>query len=418
MAMILLLPVSPVFGQVGAVFKPRTNKTEKQTAKPEKQTPKATPSRTARPRPARRSNQPPKVRRSTSHVPKNHNESPEIAVSFGCNVSDAVITIDDDEPGDIDDTYMLKEDIYKVLVEAEGYEPLDTTIEVTEEEDYFYFELSEYTGEDAVAPYLPPESTQPEVPVLIDDPANAQKALNDTITVKGVTFIMVYVPGGTYTRYKVPDNLGSIVDGDVSGVPPAHRVTVSNFYIGMHEVTWELWYAVMADSVVEDGARYPIDDVNWADCHVFIDKLNKLTGKSFRLPTDAEWEFAARGGNKSQGYVFSGSNNIDDVAWYSGNSDGEYHEVGTKAPNELGIYDMSGSVSEWCADWWNWPDADEQTPPLVNPKGPQEEQMSQRGSGQGRIVRDGGYFQDAIECCLFRLYRSDPKKGWGFRLAM
>lgn len=188
-------------------------------------------------------------------------------------------------------------------------------------------------------------------------------------TVNGVTFKMILVEGGTYT-------MGSSLDGDqlVSVGPvvfvinekdrddrPAHDVTVSSFYIGQTEVTQELWEAVMDKNPCDyKGAKRPVDKVSWNDCQKFIKKLNRLTGKNFRLPTEEEWEFAARGGKKSKGYQYAGSNNADDVAWCQINSnfsdesspDFGTHPVATKIANELGIYDMSGNVSEWCQNKW------------------------------------------------------------------
>ena len=128
-------------------------------------------------------------------------------------------------------------------------------------------------------------------------------------------------------------------------------MTLSSYYIGETEVTQALWQAVMdRKPSYFSGKNKPVERVSWNDCLDFIKKLNSITGENFRLPTEAEWEFAARGGNKSRGYKYSGSNYIDNVAWYSDNSDGQAHNVATKAPNELGLYDMSGNVREWCRD--------------------------------------------------------------------
>ena len=154
---------------------------------------------------------------------------------------------------------------------------------------------------------------------------------------------MVEVRGGTFT-------MGATSEQEVDAFgdeKPAHEVTLSDYYIGKTEVTQALWKAVMGNNPSYfEGENLPVECISWHDCKTFISKLNALTGKNFRMPTEAEWEYAARGGSKSRGYKYSGSNTLDDVAWYSGNSDSETHEVGTKSPNELGLYDMSGNVSE------------------------------------------------------------------------
>ena len=128
---------------------------------------------------------------------------------------------------------------------------------------------------------------------------------------------------------------------------PVHKVTLSDYYIGKTEVTQALWEAVMGNNPSAfKGENLPVECISWNDCKEFISKLNALTGKTFRMPTEAEWEYAARGGSKSRGYKYSGSGNIDEVAWHKDNSEEKTHEVGTKRPNELGIYDMSGNVGE------------------------------------------------------------------------
>ena len=165
----------------------------------------------------------------------------------------------------------------------------------------------------------------------------------ETITVNGVSFDMIKVEGGTY---KMGSNDGN------DNEKPVHDETVATFQIGKTEVTQELWQAVMGTnpSTNKGEAKLPVDSVSWTDCNTFITKLNEATGKNFRLPTEAEWEYAARGGNKSQGYTYSGSNDIDDVAWYDDNASSKTHPVAQKQPNELGVYDMSGNVLEWTSD--------------------------------------------------------------------
>ena len=154
---------------------------------------------------------------------------------------------------------------------------------------------------------------------------------------------MVYVEGGTFTMgAKADENYW-----DVEHAWPAHQVTVSGFYLCRYETTQALWQKVMGKNPSEyRGANHPVESVSWNDIQKFIRKLNALTGKHYRLPTEAEWEWAARGGNRSRGYRYSGSNNIDEVAWYKRNTHDRHMPVGTKRPNELGLYDMSGIADE------------------------------------------------------------------------
>ena len=167
---------------------------------------------------------------------------------------------------------------------------------------------------------------------------------------------------------------------------PAHRVTVSDFYIGKYEVTQAQWKAVMGASTALSNPSYfkycvqcPVENVSWNDAQEFIRKLNQMTGKRYRLPTEAEWEYAARGGAESRGYKYSGSNNVGDVAWNVENSGSIIHPVGGKRANELGIYDMSGNVLEWCSDWFDSYSSQAQT----NPQGP--------NSGSTRVCRGGSW---------------------------
>ena len=171
---------------------------------------------------------------------------------------------------------------------------------------------------------------------------------------------------------------------------PAHQVTLTNdYYIGETQVTQALWQAVMGNNPSSfHGDNLPVVSVSWDDCQKFIQRLNKKTGKTFRLPTEAEWEYAARGGKKSHHTQYSGSNKIKDVAWYDGNSGSKTHPVKTKHANELGIYDMSGNVWEWCQDWFGNYGSDAQT----NPTGPK--------SGASRVRRGGCCSYDACFCRL------------------
>ena len=191
-------------------------------------------------------------------------------------------------------------------------------------------------------------------------------------SIGNVRFEMVRVEGGIFTMGATAEQ-GSDADSDEK---PTHQVTLSSYSIGKTEVTQALWEAVMGSNPSYfKGSNLPVEQVSWEDCKTFIRKLNALTGKNFRLPTEAEWEFAVRGGNKSRGYKYSGSNTLSNVAWYGDNSSYKTHPVATKAPNELGIYDMSGNVYEWCSDWYSSYSSSSQ----YNPTGP--------FSGSRRVLR-------------------------------
>ncbi len=230
---------------------------------------------------------------------------------------------------------------------------------------------------------------------------------NSIITLNGsVVFKMIAVEGGTFQMGATSEQ-GSDAYSDEK---PVHNVTLSDYYIGETEVTQELWETVMGSNPSNfKGNKKPIENVSWNDCQEFITKLNNLTGKNFRLPTEAEWEYAARGGNMSQGYKYSGSNTIGDVAWYVGNSSSQTHDVKTKQANELGIYDMSGNVWEWCHDWYGSYSSGSQT----NPTGPT--------SGSSRVYRGGSWFSNSTCCRVsFRfIYYPDFRYfKLGFRLCL
>ena len=209
--------------------------------------------------------------------------------------------------------------------------------------------------------------------------------------VKGVEFAMVEVEGGTFTM-GTNGNLG--YDGEFRE-KPAHKVTLSTYYMGETEVTQALWVTVMKKnpSTGNIGDNYPVNYVRWSQCQTFIRKLNKLlssqlNGKHFTMPTEAQWEYAARGGRKSKAYMYSGSNTLTDVAWFKENSLGTKHHVKTKQANELGIYDMNGNVEEWCQDWYDRYSSTSQTNPVCKRK----------GSLAFRVVRGGDWNHEMNNC--------------------
>ena len=222
----------------------------------------------------------------------------------------------------------------------------------------------------------------------------------------GISIEMVKVEAGTFMMGATPE-----MEKPNSDEKPVHQVTLTNdYYMGKYEVTQALWQAVMGSNPSEyKGDNLPVEQVSWNDCQEFISKLNGLTGRKFRLPTEAEWEYAARGGKKSRSYQYSGSSNISDVAWYDGNSDSKTHPVGTKQANELGIYDMSGNVYEWCLDWYGSYSSSSQT----NPTG--------ADSGSKRVYRGGSWYDYAWSCRLSNRYFNTPDfriDDLGLRLAL
>ena len=226
---------------------------------------------------------------------------------------------------------------------------------------------------------------------------------------------MVRVEGGTFTMGATAEQ-GSDADDDEK---PAHKVTLSDYYIGKYEVTQAEWEAVMGEKPTADGdkwtyeyglgSNYPAYNISWNDCDAFIRKLNELTGMKFKLPTEAQWEYAARGGRNSRDYKYSGGNDIGAVAWYEGNSGNKTNPVGGKQANELGLYDMSGNVWEWCSDWYGKYRRNHQT----DPTGPSGE--------SDRVLRGGSwdYYADVCRVASRSISTVTARDdGSGMRLAL
>ncbi len=241
------------------------------------------------------------------------------------------------------------------------------------------------------------------LPVYIAIPQDKPGVSSDFIeTACGINMQMVFVTGGSF---KMGSNDGA---GDEK---PVHQVKLNDFCIGKYEVTQRQWKFVMDNdsSFFKDCEDCPVEQVSWYDIQQFIRKLNRKSGRNYHLPTEAEWEYAARGGSKSRGYAFSGSDTLGNVAWYNANSGSKTHLVGQKHPDELGVYDMSGNVLEWCSDWYGHYSQASQ----VNPKGPRE--------GDSKVYRGGGWGYIPRSCRPSARDRSSPSShsfNLGFRLAM
>ena len=252
-----------------------------------------------------------------------------------------------------------------------------------------------------------------EINGCFDKPTNIDSSRWDnyqTITVGDVSFDMVKVDAGSFEM------------GGHDYENPTHSVTITlDFYIGATEVTQALWKEVMGYYTPSNkiGDTYPAENISWDDCQKFIKELNRRTGKNFRLPTEAEWEFAARGGNKSKGFIYSGSSDIEKVAWYKENNTiiplhsnhNHSHPVASKEPNELGLYDMSGNVSEWCSDWY-WDE-------FYRNSSSQDPECTIRYGDHSRVFRGGGYLD--WNCRVDERSNCDPSWGfmtYGLRLAL
>lgn len=293
-------------------------------------------------------------------------------VSLSCNVSNAQIYVDGQDKGRIANVSQLAYGHHNITLKAEGYKDYSGSIEVSQTQRTFNFSM---------------------------------EAMKQTFTINGVSFVMIPVEGGTFQMGATSEQKKPWDEEK-----PAHSVTLSSYSIGETEVTQALWQAVMGTNPSKfKGQNRPVECISWGDCQTFIQKLNALTGKNFRLPTEAEWEYAARGGSNGKGYTYAGSNILDLVAWYGNNSKSRTHTVKTKAPNELGIYDMSGNVWEWCQDWKGPYSLSTET----NPHGP--------ALGSARVFRGGSWFNSGRRCRSASRHSSTPttkNRDLGLRLAL
>ena len=285
---------------------------------------------------------------------------------------------------------------HRVEIRKEGYETKTQTVTIKENEQ------TSLTGSLTALSTSAPQSS------AASNSASSSSSDKEVFTVNGVSFTMIRVEGGTFTMGATAEQGSDAYDSE----KPAHEVTLSSYMISETEVTQALWQALMGNnpSKFSDNPQNPVEEVSWDDCQEFVKKLNSLTGKSFRLPTEAEWEYAARGGSKSKHYKYSGSNSLDDVAWCSDNYGGKTHPVKGKSPNELGLYDMSGNVWEWCVDWYDREYY--KSSPKSSPKGP--------STGSLRVLRGGGWNRNAWSCRVsYRDSHIPSHRGSyrGFRLA-
>ena len=306
-----------------------------------------------------------------------------------------ILPLDDVMAGDIDGSGALSiDDVVKLINAVLGRTDADINMTVADVDGDGRLSINDVTS-------------------LIEALLRSPKWL--TFTVNDVTFKMVPVEGGTFMMGSQDTELLPAMD---SG-KPVHQVTLSSFYIGQTEVTQALWQAVMGDnpSAFQGNLQRPVEQVSWEDCQVFIQRLNELTGEEFKLPTETQWEFAARGGIKSRDYVFAGSDQRDEVVWCwttvptHDEADPDYGTlpVAYNKPNELGLYDMSGNVFEWCQDWYGTYSAEDQ----INPTGPE--------LAMQRVMRGGCWVVSSRYCYVwYRMFLLPDMSGpdTGLRLAL
>lgn len=362
------------------------------------------------------------------------------AVWFNCNVENARLTIDDKFVGNANGVYELSVGKHKVLASAFGYQDFRKTIEVGEDKTNFPIGMRSLSPDSKVQFICEAPDAQLSIDGNHAGSASGEYELNygihhitvtargfkdyendieiyekkhdvqidmeaaGVINVNGVPFQMIWIEGGTFQMGLLPDQK------NIKSSEQTISVSLNNYYIGESEVTQALWKAVMGSNPsIHIGDGKPVDNVSWEDCQEFIRKLNLITGKTFRLPTEAEWEFAARGGNNGDKWAYSGSNEIEDVAWYGRNSRNNTFPVKSKKSNSLGLYDMSGNVHEWCNDWYEDYESHAQS------------DSSKPNSSKGKIIRGGCYSSSKDSCSVtFRSYGGADKSNLrvGFRLAL
>ena len=238
--------------------------------------------------------------------------------------------------------------------------------------------------------------------------SNLSKEENKLIVVRNAYFKMIYVEGGTFLMGATPEQEEDAYIDEV----PVHRVSLDSFYIGETVVTQHIWQIVMGNNPSNHkGDYFPVTNVGWDDCQEFIQKLNAMQDIQFRLPTEAEWEYSARGGVYHSLYKYAGGDNIDDVAWHKGNSGNKPHMVKCKKPNALGLYDMNGNVWEWCQDFSEEYTPEDQINPVV---------LRPCEHDSYRVYRGGSFTSNAKSSCRVSS-RDDalpcPRLDLGFRLA-
>lgn len=357
--MMVAFSAMSAFGQVGQVSKPTqsakpsstkakkpaTNKSTRSTSSTRSSSTKTTPSTRTH------------ANNSTSGSVSSSSSSSVVEVTINCNAEAADVYVDNSYCGVSGSSFNLKTGSHIVQLVADGFEDYLDNFTVTGSSRSFNFNMT--------------KKALQSLEDLMDD--------------------MVFVHGGAFTM----GSKGLEAEYDEK---PAHEVILPSYYISRYEVTQQLWTDVMGGNPSRHaGEQRPVESVSWEDCQLFISRLNALTGISFRLPTEAEWEYAARGGNMGQGFTYAGSDGIDDVAWY-GAGEADTHEVGQKQPNELGLYDMSGNVMEWCSDWHGSYNAGRQK----NPTGAQ--------SGEYRVARGGYWESDAKYCTVTYRHPIPPEE--------